>query len=367
METRQQNQQVVRLGQLQNVSGILKEHEENLGHVLPKCLSVERFVRIAYNAVATNPNLLRCTKHSFVRAISQAAELGLEVSGTLGHAYLIPYGDTVTLVPGYKGFVALMKRVGYYVTQADVIYSDDEYEIIQGTEAKIRHKPNLMSQRDDSAIIAAYSIIETPVEQGADRTVVIKYQHYSTRPDIERARSCSKQPNGTTWMKFYKSMAIKTELRSHVKTLGLENPEIEKLLEVDNELFDLNNQKPVSQAVEFRQAWKGPPRPQTRLAEAMAAHASPPPPEAPVEASTAAPEVAEDDWPGSRVEEDIPPPPKPKARDKLIEDVMSVVAAIKAKDSTIQPYTRADLEEKNNEELESLLVTVKDFLRTLVK
>ena len=168
-----------------------------------------------------------------------------------------------------------------------------------------------------------------------------------------------------------------TMLKQRARTFAYRDgfPDVLRGLTSREEALDIPSE-PNAHHMTVGNNWKPSPKAQPKeavlerpvtLEAALSSEVSPPPSEAPLEASTAAPEVAEDDWPGSRVEEDIPPPPKPKARDKLIEDVMSVVAAIKAKDSTIQPYTRADLEEKNNEELESLLVTVKDFLRTLAK
>ena len=65
---------------------------------LPAHMSHERMTRIALSAVNSNPELTEVILNnptSFLGALMQSAQLGLEPNTNLGHAYLIPYYDKI--------------------------------------------------------------------------------------------------------------------------------------------------------------------------------------------------------------------------------------------------------------------------------
>ena len=74
----------------------LKERKESFNQALPaNTVNVDRFMQSAMLAI-TNPkmpNLRNCSKDSIFRALKEAASYGLELNGTLGQAYLIPYNE----------------------------------------------------------------------------------------------------------------------------------------------------------------------------------------------------------------------------------------------------------------------------------
>ena len=53
-------------------------------------LTPERMLRLIYAEGTRNPELRQCTPESLITCIITAAQLGLEPSGPLGMAYLIP-------------------------------------------------------------------------------------------------------------------------------------------------------------------------------------------------------------------------------------------------------------------------------------
>ena len=86
-------------------------------------MSHERMTRIALSAVNSNPELTEVILNnptSFLGALMQSAQLGLEPNTNLGHAYLIPYYDKnsgkkiVNLQLGYMGLLDLAHRSGMY-------------------------------------------------------------------------------------------------------------------------------------------------------------------------------------------------------------------------------------------------------------
>lgn len=70
-------------------------------------MTPERFMRMALSAINNTPKLAECTQISFLAALMNAAQLGLEPNTPLGQAYLIPYNNKGTMECqfqiGYKG------------------------------------------------------------------------------------------------------------------------------------------------------------------------------------------------------------------------------------------------------------------------
>src|SRR5262245_11420154 len=95
-----------------NLSG-LKEFTPavvgQMNRALPRFLAGqgERLVRCLFTCVQNGPKLLDCTPISLFGGVIQSGQLGLELGGPLGQAYLIPYGKSATFVLGYKGAVSL--------------------------------------------------------------------------------------------------------------------------------------------------------------------------------------------------------------------------------------------------------------------
>ena len=56
-------------------------------------MDIERFKRVALLAVSKNPDLLACSPSSIIRSIIEAAEIGLEPTGSLNRAWLVPFKD----------------------------------------------------------------------------------------------------------------------------------------------------------------------------------------------------------------------------------------------------------------------------------
>ena len=124
----------------------------SLATVAPKHLTPDRITKIALSAMSRNPKLLECTQGSLLKAIMQAAELGLEPGGILGHAYLVPFWNSkaakgrgsfeCVLITGYKGKVELARRSGLVSSLvARVVFERDAFTWEYGLDEKLVHKP----------------------------------------------------------------------------------------------------------------------------------------------------------------------------------------------------------------------------------
>lgn len=125
-------------------------------------LTPERFTRIVLTALSSNHQLQECTPPSFLGAMMQAAQLGLEPNTPLGQAYLIPYRNHGQLECqfqiGYKGLLALFYRSGGKDLQAHEVHENDTFEYELGLEPKLRHVPALT---DRGPVILYYAVYHT--------------------------------------------------------------------------------------------------------------------------------------------------------------------------------------------------------------
>jgi recombination protein RecT len=190
---------------------------------LPKHMTPERMARLALTEFRMNESLANCTPQSVVAAVIQCSQLGLDIGGVLGHAYLVPYKREAKLMVGYKGYIELAVRSGQVTNiTASTVYEKDEFDYELGLNPDIKHKPT--KENDRGEVVAAYAIAW--LKSGGRQFVVLN------RADIEKARSCSKMPNSEPWTKFYAEMAKKTAIRALSKQLTL-SPELRLAVETD--------------------------------------------------------------------------------------------------------------------------------------
>ena len=181
---------------------------------LPSVITPERFTRMALTAVSSNPQLANCTPKSFMGALMQAAQLGLEPNTPLGQAYLIPYRNKGTLEvqyqTGYKGLIDLAHRSGEFKNiEARVVYENDEFEFEYGLEPKLVHRPT----KGDRGKPIYYYAVFTLVNGGFGFEVMSK-------EDIDIHKNKYSQAAGSKyspWNTAYDSMAKKTVLKQVLK------------------------------------------------------------------------------------------------------------------------------------------------------
>ena len=81
----------VKLNKSMNIADMIKVLEPEIRKALPAVITPERFTRMALSAINNNPKLAECSQMSFLAAVMNAAQLGLEPNTPLGQAYLIPF------------------------------------------------------------------------------------------------------------------------------------------------------------------------------------------------------------------------------------------------------------------------------------
>lgn len=214
---------------------------------LPKVITPDRFTRIVLTALSSNPKLASCDRNSFLGAIMQAAQLGLEPNTPLGQAYLIPFKNTrqgileCQFQIGYKGLLDLAYRSGEVQTvQAHGVYENDEFEYELGLEGKMKHKPTL---KDRGELIAVYAIFKT-VKGGYGFEVM------SVEDIRAHAKKYSKSYNAGPWQTNFEEMAKKTVLKRALKYAPLKT-EFLQALAADEAILKTDETNPDHIDVEY--------------------------------------------------------------------------------------------------------------------
>jgi recombination protein RecT len=122
------------------LSAFLDKLKPQMALALPRHMSADRMTRLALTAFSTNRALQACTAQSIAASLMTAGQLGLE-PGINGQGYLIPYGDTCTFVPGWRGLVDLTARSGRATVWTGAVYAGDDFDYQLGDSPHCRHRP----------------------------------------------------------------------------------------------------------------------------------------------------------------------------------------------------------------------------------
>lgn len=197
-----------------SMKDLIVSMEGQIAKALPSVITPERFTRMVLTAMSTNKDLQLCTPNSFLGAMMQAAQLGVEPNTPLGQAYLIPYKNKGTLECqfqlGYKGMIDLAYRSGEVKDiQAHEVHENDTFEYELGLEPKLKHIP-AMSNR--GAVIMYYAIFHTK-DGGYGFNVM------SVDDVQEHAKKYSKSYGASfsPWKSNFDEMAKKTVLKRCLK------------------------------------------------------------------------------------------------------------------------------------------------------
>lgn len=187
---------------------LLKRMHTQIEKALPSVITPERFTRIALTAYSDNAALQKCDADSFLGAMMQAAQLGVEPNTPLGQAYLIPYGNKVQFQLGYRGMIDLAYRSGeIQMIQAHEVHENDEFEYELGLDPKLRHIPALKNRGE---VILYYAVFKL-TNGGVGFEVMSK-------EDVETfAKKKSKTYRNGPWQTDFDAMAKKTLVKRLLK------------------------------------------------------------------------------------------------------------------------------------------------------
>lgn len=217
-----------------NIRGWLEKAKPRIMTALPRHMDAGKVINIALTACSTSSKLAECDPVSIVRSVVLASQLGLEPSGALGSAYLVPYRDKggryqAQLIPGYRGLIDLAIRSGKVSrVEAHVVYDCDTFDFGLGTASFIKHKPEL-DRPDGSKVVATYAVAY--MKDGGFQFQIL------SEAEIAKIRHASKAAGNGPWVDWPDEMRKKSAVRRLAKYLPL-SPELAQALTVEDRAED---------------------------------------------------------------------------------------------------------------------------------
>lgn len=196
-----------------------------------------RFVSAITSAVATNPALQECDPSTILSGALLGESLGLSPSPQLGQYYLVPYDDrkagrkVAQFQLGYKGYVQLALRSGYY----------KRLNVFAVKEGELK-RWNPVTEELEIAMIPDEDLREKTVTVGYCAT--FQYTNgftktlYWSRSKMEAhalrySKGYAAKKNYSFWEKDFDAMAFKTMLRQLISKWGIMSIDLQNAFEQD--------------------------------------------------------------------------------------------------------------------------------------
>ena len=202
---------------------MLAKNIKSITSVLPKGMDEKRFCRMAINAVMKNPVLADCNQSSFVMAVINAGEMGLDLG--IGHAALIPYNGIVQCQVMYQGILELARRSGEILTiTSDVVREGDVFDYGLGMNPYITHKP---IAEEGAALTHVYAVAK--LANGEKQFEVM------TKKDVMKIKASSKASAkpGSPWTTWETEMWKKSAIKRLCKLLP-KSVQLQRAIEIDD-------------------------------------------------------------------------------------------------------------------------------------
>ncbi len=227
MSQQLQTAQQIRANKISRIQALISNKAKQIERALPRGgVTAERMVRIVLTAISMNKALWECSEESLLAAVMQAAQLGLEPDGVLGMASLVPFGNRVQLVIGYRGYIQLALRSGAVRDiRTRCVFEGDTFEVGYGLEEKLVHIPSRTGAARAAVLdeLAGGEDVIDPDPAAVYGVAVFTSggTHFEVLypEDIDRIRACSKgwRHPDSPWQKHKQAMWRKSAVKQTLK------------------------------------------------------------------------------------------------------------------------------------------------------
>lgn len=166
----------------------------------------------ALQIIQGNEQLQSCTPESIQLSMLEVAYTGLSLNPSRGHAYLIPYRNTCTFAPGYKGILHLLFQAGTLKSIQPGLHKmgDPEWRVWTDEKGKhLSHEEGQSHDRSSKPTLHAYVIAKL-----ANGETHIEVMDQASLTAVEEASRKRNQKGGMVWRSAFRSqMEIKAVIR----------------------------------------------------------------------------------------------------------------------------------------------------------
>lgn len=219
-------------------------YQEQLKNVMKE--NAGTFAASLMELVTSDDKLLACDARLLMAEAIKAASLHLPINKQLGYAYIVPYGNTPTMIVGYKGLYQLAIRSGLYKNiNADVVY-EGEY---QGYD-KISGELHLDGEKTSNKIVGYFAFLELTngfrkmmymslddmCSYAKKYSATLRNCKMTNQQLAEMAQKQAESGPGNTvgWYGNFNDMATKTVLRRLLSKYGYLSIEMQTAMTVDD-------------------------------------------------------------------------------------------------------------------------------------
>ena len=219
-----QNQNLVQ--REQQIKGGLLAQQKVITSLLGDKKKSDKFLATA-SKVASDYKLANCNVNSIIEACVTVAQLDLDLSPALSHAYIVPFKGHVQLIVSARGYTAMMARTGWKL-KSYIVNEDDEFDYnIDGFEESIKFKKNIDSENEVFKYAVALAL-------SPDSTLYIEIMN---KKQIDKHRKVSSNQKGAkptgVWADWFDEMATKTVIKKLVKKLPM-GEDIANIVDADD-------------------------------------------------------------------------------------------------------------------------------------
>lgn len=214
-------------------------YQKLINNTLKDPKRAQRFIAAITSAVAINPALQECDPATILSGALLGESLGLSPSPQLGQYYLVPFNNTkkgckdAQFQLGYKGYVQLALRSGYYkhlnvisvkageLVKFDPLTEEVELDMIQDEDA-----------REKAATIGYLAMFE--YLNGFTKTIYWSREKMESHA-LRYSKGYAAKKGYTFWEKDFDAMAYKTMLRQLISKWGIMSIDLQTAFEQDAE------------------------------------------------------------------------------------------------------------------------------------
>lgn len=215
-------------------------YQKMINNTLRDPKRAQRFVASITSAVATNPALQECDPATILSGALLGESLGLSPSPQLGQYYLVPFNNTkkgckdAQFQLGYKGYVQLALRSGYYKRLNVMAVKDGE--LIGWDPLTEEIQLEMMAdelEREKAPSIGYVAMFE--YQNGFRKTMYWSREKMEAHA-LKYSKGYAAKKGYTFWEKDFDGMAFKTMLRQLISKWGIMSIDLQTAFEQDSTL-----------------------------------------------------------------------------------------------------------------------------------
>ncbi|MHB1601204.1 MAG: recombinase RecT [bacterium] len=206
---------------IDSIKDLYNQRKPEIAKMLNDALAPDKLFMVAMTHVRKNPILAQCDRDSFVSALVESVQLGLDLNPALGYAYLVPKRKDgkwyVEFQPGYRGLIEIANRSGKVDDiYAQIVYENEEFKIEYGLRPTLKHIPK--SPADRGGMVGAYAVAR--LKNGIERF------EYLWKDEIDKKKKKrdslkGDKPQYSPWSTSEEEMVKKTAVRRLGKWVSL--------------------------------------------------------------------------------------------------------------------------------------------------